>query len=154
MKKHLGVLLAGQRLLTDVERHPDRYGDPSAPVADIAAEWAKGEAEGRALMVLQALPLAEAFVRLHQQPPSPMAILWLIKESTRQGKSARSGEIASLKNSKERALARAEWKKARAADPKLSKRRFADQLLPALAAQPYLLTVLPETIAYDWLKGL
>lgn len=153
MKKHLGALLAGQRLLNDAERHPDRFGGADARIADIAAEWAKGEAEGLALLELHSLPLAEAFVRLNQQPPTPMAILWLIQESIRRGKSERSGEIASWKNAKARAFALAEWQKARAKEPKLSKRSFANRLLPVLEARPYLLTVLPETIAYEWLKG-
>ncbi len=154
MKDPLGTLLYFQRQLQDMERHPERYGGPCDDYANQAAVWLRAEAEGRELLKLQGMGRAEAFALLHRQPPTPMAILWLIDEAKRQAVSARASSIAKAKNHKPIAQTREAWKKAKLDDPKLSKRAFADAIAPGLAKKPHWLTVRPETIAYFWLKGL
>lgn len=120
------------------------------PSPGSSSEWL----DGAALLQLRNMSYEEAYRFLIDKPPTPEAILELIHLATELGKSARSSEIASRKNLNAREFTQAEWQREKAQHPTLSKRDFAEIMVPRLAKRPHSCPIRAETIAYAWLKGL
>lgn len=148
MKPDLRVIL---------HRFPGFAGAVDVPPGDWpipAGHKERVEAEAKALLALRQMPFDHAFAFLCDNPPSAHGVLGLIEMAMAQARSEQSRNAASQRNAQAKQLAQQEWKAAKAADPTLIKRAFADQLVPRLEKKPHLLTIRPETIAFTWLKGL